>query len=199
MPIIRIIIAVLIVGAARTIFARKVLNQSRHEEPRNNTLFEKHEFEVFDKTIFASYYIEFKPIARNVLKVNILGVLSEAWTEIWCRATLYKKYNTYQKYLIDLRDDLCQYFNFASGNNLLTKLLFDTYAQLFQSNFRLQCPIGPGRLSIWADRFNFSELNAPLMPAGRYRLDLLLTKKKPEHKLYIFRTYFSISDIRVWF
>lgn len=191
----------LIICADHKSFARKALNHRRthQEEPKNNILFERHVFELFDKKLFSLFYTEFRPVARNVLRVNITTVLTGALTDFWGRGTLYKKYNTYQKYLIDVRDDFCEFFKLGDSTKPLTKILLDNFGRLLHFDYQFHCPFGPGLLTGWSKGVNFSDINVPLMPAGRYRFDLLFTKKDERHKYFKFEMYFAISDIRVWF
>lgn len=46
---------------------------------------------------------------------------------------------------------------------------------------------------------NTSNLNLPLLAAGRFRLDIYEAAQKGRAPNGVVRLYFSISDIRVWF
>lgn len=173
--------------------------RKNQEEPTNNIIFEKHEYEIFDTDLVSWLYVDVRPVANNVLKVNITGILNKTVNELYVRVTLYKKYATYQKYLIDVRENVCDFFQFANRNNPVSKVIINNMVRILQTNFPLRCPFKPDRLVIWNDRLNVSELTFPLMPAGRYRMEVLLTEMSLANKYGLVKLYFAISDLRVWF
>lgn len=192
----KIAVLALIVSICQTSDANQRRKNGREpqEEPKNNLIFEKVEYEVFDTAILQSIHLETRPIARNVLKINASAVLGAAMNDIWGTARLHRKYATYQRYLIHLREDMCAFFKNMNNGNPLTKIIMENFTR-----FPIRCPFGPGRITAWRDRCNISEMSLPLMPAGRYRMDVLFTRKQEEHKFIMVKTYFSVSDIRVWF
>lgn len=194
-----IVVLFVCIWHANTATHRSKQWQNPKEEPKNNILYEKYEYEVYDSKTVAWHYVEVKPIARNVLKINVTMEVNEPLTDIWVHAILYKKYTTYQKYLINIREDLCRIFHSLSNASPYTAVVMENVLRLVQANVPLKCPFKPGKLAAWADRLNASEISFPLMPAGRYRTDVYFSRMNPEKKYGLVKFYFSISDLRVWF
>lgn len=168
------------------------------EEPTNNLIFEKLEYELFDSELVPWLYVDIRPVASNILKINVTAILNQTVNEMWGHAVLYKKYLIYQKYLVDVREDVCEFFELDNGSPV-AKVMVNNILRILPTKISLRCPFHPGTMAVCNDRFNFSEMFFPLMPAGRYRLEITMTKKNPAHKYVIVKLYFAISDFRVWF
>lgn len=139
-------------------------------------------------------------VAPNVLNVNISFTVLKVPREIWIRMVLNYKYATYEKYLVDLTWELCA-FLIGTAANPLGEIVMQNFLKLRKNvelNFKLQCPFN-GTLNTLITPLNISDINMPLMPAGRYRFDLHYSSHKGGPAAAILHYFLSISDLRVWF
>lgn len=164
----------------------------------NNFIFEKLEYEIHDKSLVSYHNITFRLIARNTLRANITVVLTRPLPQVWIHFVLYHKYIRYQKFLIDVWEDLCEVFNDGHPGLVTTMLLEDVQRLGTVFHFKLRCPFS-GTIMVTNDRVNVSGLNLPLMPAGRYRLDLSFAIGREKPALVTIQYFVRISDYRVWF
>lgn len=171
-------------------------------EPTNNIILEKFEFEVYNKTLLKDVFLDLRPIARNVHTINISSEITEPLNETWFRCKLFYKYQTYQKFFGDAFFDGCRILNKTTFNPVADILLKNTMRALqmdgVRMSFKMQCPFY-GRFDLWHPGLNFSTVNMPLLPAGRYRGDFMLSRTEKGSLIGIVRSFFQISDLRVWF
>lgn len=207
----RIIISLLAIGLIFTIVDPAIAARPKSPQPKmparhppaaavNNILFEKYELEVFDGSYMNVNWEKHRPIAPNVLDVNISLTMKKVPEEIWMRGVLYYKYTMYQKFLIDVSMELCAFLNGTVGNPV-GEVIWQNYLKLQKNvvlNFKMQCPFN-GTLNTLISPLNISDMNIPLMPAGRYRFDIHYSAHKCGTVVMIIRYFFSISDLRVWF
>lgn len=175
----------------------RVLKQP--DTPRNNIIFERIEYEAFNKNLFYDEIVFFKPIAPNVLKINFTIVIPspKVFHELWLQVDFNYKYNSYQKFPIATVAELCSFFDGKTKNQVI-QLIRDNLQHDFILNFEQRCPLA-GTLSITADRYNFSNINLPLIPAGRYRCDFQFLPRKTAKSIFSVQFYFRVSDLRIWF
>lgn len=141
---------------------------------------------------------EMRPIAPNVYKLNATVVTTRPLKTFWAHYVLHRKTTTYHKYLIDLWEDICAVLG-SSIMAPMSKILLDNFmANGLHFSFPLHCPFN-GSLTVSHVRWNFSEVNIPLMAAGRYRLDITTAEGKERNLLTCIQVYGSVSDLRVWF
>lgn len=192
--------------------ANFVKSASQHRQPRgpkrksaepvNNNIFEKVEYEVFNKTLIKDFRLEWRPLASNVFRYNVSVEITEHLNELWYNYRLFYKYTTYQKFLIDMNMDVCGILN-KTTNNPLTKVLLANYMREIQTdgyhmNFKPECPFY-GYLEAWSTGSNSSHYNFPLVPAGRYRVDLEARRTEHGPVIMVVRAFVRVSDLRIWF
>lgn len=115
---------------------------------------------------------------------------------MWAHGVLYYRYNTYQKYAIDLWEDLCGFLN----DKAHFMMWIMSRLQHF-SNLNHTCPY-TGTVILKANNISVDKFRIePLLPAGRYRLDLNLTKLPRNNDIQnvygMMRIFDSISDHRI--
>lgn len=177
------------------------------EEPTNNIFFEKIEYRILDRSVISKDWIDIRPIAPNVYRVNATVEVAQTINESWASVTLYYKYTTYQKFLISFKHEGCSLLNALLDDNSTSpfkKIILDNTAQFiwdfgYETNFQYKCPVEPDELYAWHEGINVSRFSLPLMPAGRYRVNMF--GYTSEHALpYVSgELYFRISDLRIWF
>lgn len=161
----------------------------------NNVLFDHIEC-VVNKDFISEYKCEMRPVAPNVFKMNGTVVLKRPFDNIWVHFQAYYRYSHYQKF-IDHWEDVCDFFKSINKAPML-KMLFDTFLHnKVHFNFELQCPV-KGTAIVYHPNANMSHFTLPLIPAGRYRVDLNITKGKNGIQFVFAQIHFKISDLRVW-
>lgn len=135
-------------------------------------------------------------IAPNVYKMNGTVVLREPLDNIWVHFKAFYRYARYQKFA-DHREDLCAFFKHLNRAPIL-KVVYDAFLlNKVQLNFKLQCPLKE-TLRIIHPRANMSHFFVPLVPAGRYRIDINITQGKIGIQIISEQLFFKISDLRIW-
>lgn len=187
-----------------TTAALKVKNRSliytNQQQTTNNVIFEKMEYEIYNKSLFVENWVDVRPVAWNVVKANASANLTQPINELWIHFILFRKYNTYKKFLIDVKFEGCGFLN-GTVNDPVGQYIMENYLRMqdnVQMNFKLQCPIS-GMLTASTQHLNVSEFIFPLMPAGRYRIDAYAMAKRNGPNYGVLRWYYQISDLRVWF
>lgn len=139
-----------------------------------------------------------KHISHRHVKVHIEGNCTVPISSIWVHTVVYYKYNTYQKYAIDLWEDFCGFLN-KTANSYFVKFLFGN--MMNYTNLNHPCPYF-GQFYVKVDNFSVDKfLIEQLVPAGRYRLDVNFTKipynNEPSNVYGIFQAFGAISDHRI--
>lgn len=165
-------------------------------EPENNIIFERLEYHIHNKKLIRENWVLVKPIAPNVINLNISVTVTQQINYGWLRTTFYHKYNTYKKFLIDVSFEACGFLDGTVGNPV-GQVLLNNFVHI-ERNFELRCPF-EGLLIAGNDHLNVSKITLPLLPAGRYRIDLFGSTAKNGPLIGIAQVYFQISDLRVWF
>lgn len=193
----KLLMAVIYIGSTVVDIEAKL----KQETIPNNVIFEKMEYQIFNKTLIKDGIIKWKKVAYNALIFNASMTLTEPVKEIWVHTVLYYKYRQYQKYLIDLWVEYCRSvtdpahhpFGQVVYNNFL--LLRDYY----NISFDIQCPLS-GELKFSTRRtLNVSSVTIPLMQAGRYRMNFYYSVRQNGPIYAAGQVYVSISDLRIWF
>lgn len=161
---------------------------------QKNTLnFERFVCEQNPRGIFSIAKCEIRHVSRRQLRIWIDGNLTQPLYEARAHYILYYKYNTYQKYAIELREDICGWLNGTKHSYFMD---WTVKKVINYSNFNHSCPyMGNVFLkvkNISIDRFPFE----PLIPSGRYRLDFNLTETNKKN-VFMAKLYFSVSDYRI--
>lgn len=194
------VFGIILLGLATIVTVESHKKKRPVVEPKNNVLFEKFEYEITNTTWIDVHYVDIRPVQRNILRFNASFSLTVPINQMFLHILLYYKYNTYQKFLIHQIGEVCA-FSRGEYLNPLGKIFRENLMDLnggMELNFEIQCPYY-GDLRIYHSGVNFSQVNFPLLPAGRYRFDVSFTPTRngPVYAKYF--VYFAISDIRVWF
>lgn len=171
---------------------------SCREKAENNILLEKVLYQVHDKSLFSYHYIDWKPVAPNVYRHNMTFILTKQLNEGWVHFVMYYKYTTYSRFLINIWEDFCGFWSGSGGSPLCALAMENVMRIGVNFSFKLQCPL-TGKLMITHNRLNMSKAVMPLVPAGRYHLDISYAEKKGGPAYLTVQYYFTISDLRVWF
>lgn len=86
------------------------------KQPANNIIFERFEYENLNKSLFIENWVVIRQTSWNVLKINISVTLTHPINEAWLHGVLFYKYNTYQKFLIDVTHEACSFLNGTNDN-----------------------------------------------------------------------------------
>lgn len=178
-----------------------VCTRSPDRKSENNIIIEKWDYEVLNKKDINLHYFNVQLIAPNVFRANISVTSNRPYSSIWIHGILNYKYQTYQKFLVDVREEGCAFLHNTTTWTPFGGIVWDNwwhFKETAEWNFELKCPFH-GTLSGSIKSFNASEIVVPLFPAGRYRVDGFLSSTKygpVEAKASI---YCRISDLRTWF
>ena len=139
-----------------------------------------------------------RPVARNTVKAHFEAFIAKPTNDILMRFNLYYRYNTYQKFLIDRTENFCQFMrDEASPQTPMMRLFYDNIRDYTALNHT--CPYNGSIVLFKADRFNFDSIKfAPLIPSGRYRLDLTFYHTNRSNYIGKAEVYLRISDHRLW-
>ena len=135
----------------------------------------------------------FRPVARNTIKVDIEVLLKESVDNVQIHFDLYYRYNI----PIDRYVDLCQYLKDKDASKApLMRFLMENIGKYSSMNHT--CPYGS--VIFWkADHFNFDNFKfTPLLPSGRFRLDIEFFNNSRLNLIAFAQIYFKISDHRLW-
>lgn len=145
-----------------------------------------------------------KYINRRDLTLDVTYKLKKKLDAIFLHGVAYYRYNgiEYKTFPIDIWEDMCEWFKFHGEKNFKKKRTFFLSEWVFNrfsnySNINHTCPY-EGELTIKADRFAISTIEIPqLLPAGRYRLDMIVVEGDRKSIVYVNKIFFSISDHRI--
>ncbi|XP_055301633.1 uncharacterized protein LOC129568098 [Sitodiplosis mosellana] len=134
-------------------------------------------------------------ISQQDMKIYIRFNFTEPMNTIWIHGIFYYKYISYQKFPIDLWEDYCAW---VRGEKPTYFLKWTAENVRNYSNMNHPCPYS-GTAWIDVKRMPLNRLIVldQLMPSGRYRVDLNLTRGYKDQALIMTRFYFGISDTRV--
>lgn len=136
-----------------------------------------------------------KRINRENFKINISLNLTSRLKDVWIHGVAYYKYNHYQKFPIDLWEDLCGWLSGTSKS-----YLSDWFVKklLKFSNLNHTCPY-EGTIFVKNDNISIKEIHnfEVFLPSGRYRFDINLTEGYHGREFSSMKLYITISDHRV--
>lgn len=139
-----------------------------------------------------SLVCDVKYLHQGNLKVDVHGNLSETVHDAWVNAVFYYKYDTYQKYAINLWENLCDWFSGKTQSHILDWTI--GRVQRF-TNVNHTCPYYEGYKYIQIDNISMEAFPLePLMTAGRYRIDLSLTGENRSNVYFLGKLFISVSD-----
>lgn len=116
---------------------------------------------------------------------------------LWSHTVFYYRYNsyTYQKFPIDLWEDVCAWLN-GTTNRFLLKWISQIISKY--SNLNHSCPYYQV-MEVEAERLKLNNflLIEQLLPSGKYRGEINLTRGYKKEPIAIVKFFFSISDNRI--
>lgn len=114
---------------------------------------------------------------------------------MWVHTVFYYKYAyTYQKYAIDLWENMCDWLGKKTKSYLLDWTI--GRAQRY-TNINHSCPY-EGVVYLKADNISIKQFPIePLLPSGRYRMDINITEGNRKTSIFVGKVFFSISDHRI--
>lgn len=114
---------------------------------------------------------------------------------MWVHGAPYYRYNTYQRTANELWENLCGWFDGSTKSYIMD---WSVGRMLKYTNFNHTCPYLPGKVFFKVDNISVDAFPLPpIMPAGRYRVDITLTENNRTKVLGSAKFYFSISDHRI--
>lgn len=143
-----------------------------------------------------------KYINRRDLTIDVTFKLKKKINAMFFHAVVYYRYNgiEYKKFPIDLWENLCDWFKLHGDSTKKMKYFFLEWMHkrfLNYTNINHTCPY-EGEMTVRAARFPISSIEIPqLLPAGRYRLDIILFEGDRKSIIYGINLFFSISDNRI--
>lgn len=165
---------------------------------KNHVLFERFECGIKPGVTFATVECDVRKISQRDMKMHMRINFSEPMNDLWLHGVFYYRYNahSYRKFPIDVWEDICAWI--GRGTHHQTYFLKWTGQNVRRfSNMNHSCPYS-GSVLIKVDRIPVNSLiMLPFMPAGRYRVDLNLTRGYRKSSFMINKFFFSISDNRV--
>lgn len=133
-------------------------------------------------------------ISRKAMKFDIVGHLNHPVKSAFMHTVLYYRYNTYKKYAWDLWEDFCGYLDGSKKSYFLD---FTLKRVLNFTNVNRPCPF-EGDVFVKINNISLEKLPfEPLLPAGRYRLDINFTDSSKKHIIFTSKLFGSVSDHRI--
>ena len=143
-------------------------------------------------------HCDIKHISRRDMRVNLENSFEKPVTTAWAHIVVYYKYNTYQKYAIDLWENLCGFLDQKAQSYFMA---WAVSRVMNYTNLSHPCPYTEN-IVIKVNNISIDAIQIePLMPAGRYRIDINLTKishtYEPENVYGIYKIFLSVLDNRI--
>lgn len=143
---------------------------------------------------FVTWNCNIKCISHHHVRFEIVGNLTKPLNDIWTHTVAYYKYTTYQKYAVDLWENMCGWLLGKSRSFVLDWTLD---RMLKYTNFAHPCPY-KGMVYLQHNNFSISTIPlVPLVPAGRYRLDINITDGSHKQIYLIGKLFFEVADDRI--
>lgn len=137
---------------------------------------------------------EMKHISRKNLRIDFQINLTEPVHDIWVHTVFYHKYNTYQKFPIDLWENVCDWLAGKSKSYVLDWTI--GRVRRF-ANLNHPCPY-EGLVYLKINNVSIDKFPIePLLPSGRYRMDVNFTEGNRKKTYVESKFFFSISDHRI--
>lgn len=140
-----------------------------------------------DPTVFQNASCYLRPVRRNYRLIDLDGYLVITLNQVHVRVTLFYKYQTYQKFLIDLTQDFCGYVDGTKSATLIDMIMVGLAKT---ATFNHTCPYSPGPQKIngyYLDSSKFPKI----VPEGQYRLDIKVFEPKSNKIIVLVQTYMT--------
>lgn len=162
---------------------------------QNTILFERLQCLQNQGDSLASINCEMKRISRDNFKIDILINLTQPVKDVWIHGVAYFKYIHYQKFPVDLWEDLCGWLAGKSKSYLLD---WGVKKLLKYSNLNHNCPY-ENAVYVKNNNITLKDIHAfeVFLPSGRFRLDVNLTEGYRGKVFFMMKMYITISDHRV--
>lgn len=162
---------------------------------KNKLTFERVTCETYPGSTIVELHCGIKYIDRNRnLKIDSWLNISKSLDDVWIHAVPYYRYNTYQRIANELWEQPCEWF---SGQSKSYVLDWTIGRMLRYTNFNHTCPYF-GRVYFKVDNISIDSFPLPpIMPAGRYRVDIDVVGSNRKNVLASAKFYSSISDHRI--
>lgn len=135
-----------------------------------------------------------KHISRSHLKIDIQMNFTKPIYKAFVHTQVYYRYISYQKFPINLWDDMCGWF---SGRRRSWVMDWTLGKLLKHSNINHTCPY-IGNVFVTADNISLNTfVFEQFIPAGRYRIDFNLSQGHTSAPMFIGKLFASVSDHRV--
>lgn len=168
-----------------------------YRQIENHVLFHRIECQP-NASLLLSSECHFRPVAPNVFNMSAGITLRYNVDLMEVHMELYRRYNTYQKYLIDRWENMCDYLSGRNrGSTMVLLAVFNNFPEFVKS--LKSCPFKMNdTLVLSLNNYNMGRVRLPLLSAGQYRFACSFTAGKERSELTKYSVYFSISDHRVW-
>ncbi|XP_031629087.1 uncharacterized protein LOC116344614 [Contarinia nasturtii] len=144
---------------------------------------------------------DIRHVSRRHVRVDVALNLTKPVKEALMHIVLYYKYNTYQRFAINLWEDACFWISHMKKSFFLDwtlKRFFNLPTNINNiTNINHPCPyegfvyVKINNVSV--DQFPFEQF----IPSGRYRLDVDFTRHDKKTLYASAKLYFSVSDLRI--
>lgn len=156
--------------------------------------FERVTCKIHPGSVITGMYCVIKYIDRNHLKIDARLNASKSVENMWIHAAPYYRYNTYQRIANELWENPCAWFAGTTKSYIMD---WTVGRMLKYTNFNHTCPYS-GQVYFKVDNISINAFPLPpIMPSGRYRVDVEVTEKDRRNILASAQFFFSISDHRI--
>ncbi|KAG4065871.1 hypothetical protein HA402_012549 [Bradysia odoriphaga] len=134
-------------------------------------------------------------ISRENLRADIIFEIKRKFTTMFWHYVVYYQFssNEYRPFLINVWDDFCSFME--GRNNIIIGKLIDVFREF--TNLNHTCPYEKGSYFIRFNNFSVSTFNPnQFVPAGKYRLDVVVHEIFEGPPMVKLRLFGSISDHR---
>lgn len=161
-------------------------------------IFRRWDLKVFNNSLFENISFQWRVVAPNTISLNLTAHrLLHEMNHGYIHIVLFHRYATWQKYLIDVWEDMCDVLDIRVTKAPVFSFIYNNFKQY--TNIQHPCPFRMNEsYYIVANRFNFSKMFVPLLPSGPYRIDATFTHGQERHPFLFMQAYGEISDHRVW-
>lgn len=135
-------------------------------------------------------------LSHTDMKAYLHAHTTLPFQNIWIRVVFNYRYNphTYHKFPIDLWEDVCEWVHGGKRNHILRWT--DEILRSF-SNLNHSCPYSDVLIDVERIPIDKAALLMPLIPSGRYRVDVHVTRGKNHNVSAMVHIFFGVSDNRV--
>lgn len=149
-----------------------------------------------NETLVREEVCDIRLTARNVLKSNISFRILDDINIMYIRFDTLYRYNTYQKFPINLWENVCDYLA-GRGRQYMINIMYDNFGQYITNH---TCPFKANEtLSFMVDKYYVNNFTFNyLVPSGDYRLNITYAVGAERNMLIELEFYYSVSDHRIW-